>query len=289
MPPGWWARNRWEHRSGQRNLAELKSDLEAFAYVAKEANLKLWEKLPLLLTRINAILSGTFAPDATAEPTAGVERPTDGENAAAVEEAIKRDDERLEEERERYRQREQNLAAQKRPRVGGKWIGDKPERALKLKPQLNDLVDASTRESVKAEWSEEAPLQIARLKMIAPMGDLFVASDGAIFGYKHGVARLMSYLGPEPERDVSEIQGFELPYSYSLSERGIFCDSNNTYLSQSRGDEAQLLTAVLRKAVNPLDEVKITTHGDLYSITESGPKKIARVVASDWFPGHLPG
>jgi hypothetical protein len=49
------------------------------------------------------------------------------------------------------------------------------------------------------------------------------------------------------------------------------------------------LTAVLNKAVNPIDEIKITTHGDLFSITEDGPVKIARVTAEQWFPGQLPG
>jgi hypothetical protein len=281
-----WSRNRWEHRSVTPSLAALKSDMEYFAYVAKEANLKLWDALPQLLERVNAILSGTYLQDA-AEVVVTID---EGDLPEEAVRAVEKDDaDRLERENARDRERSAEAAKYPRPRVGAVWVGPQPTRALRLKKQLNDLVDVETRQSVKAEWGEEANLQIARLKTIDPMGDLYVADDGALFGYKYGVARLMGYLGAEPERDLNDIQGFELPYSYTLTDSGIFCDSNNTYLSNLLGSDADLLTSVLRKAVNPLDEIKITTHGDLYSITESGPKKIARVVASDWFPGHLPG
>ena len=276
-----WARNRWEHRQISPTLTQLKSDLKFFYYVAKEAKLSLEAALPQLLQRINDVLSGTLNPAAV--PAVKVEV-IEEDATEEVLVAVEKDDAEKEK-----RDRERSAApAQKRPRVGGRWIGPKPTRALKFKRQLNDLVDAETRESVKSLWGEEAALQIARLKMIDPMGDIFVDdSDGALFGYKHGQERLLGYLGKEPERDLSEVQGFSLPYSYSLTEAGIVCESTQANLSKELGDKALALTAVLRKAVDPLDELKITTHGDLYSLTDHGPIKILRVSSKEWFGNHL--
>lgn len=277
-----WARNRWEHRQISPSLEQLKKDMKYFYFVAKAAKLSLEAALPQLLQRINDVLEGKYNPAASIEEPIAV---STEEVPEEVQVAVDKDDAEKEE-----RAKERSAApTEKRPRVGGRWIGPKPARALKFKRQLNDLVDAETRESVKPLWGNEAPLQIARLKMIDPMGDIFVDdSDGALFGYKHGQERLLGYLGAEPERDLSEVQGFSLPYSYSLTNDGILCESTGAYLSKELGEAARPLTAVLRKAVNPLDELKITTHGDLYSLTENGPVKIARVAADEWFPSQLP-
>lgn len=277
-----WARNRWEHRQISPSLEQLKKDMKYFYFVAKAAKLSLEAALPQLLQRINDVLSGTFHLATTVEePVAIIGEETTEEVQVAVE---KDDAEKAERARERSA-----VPAEVRPRVGGRWIGPKPSRALKLKRQLNDLVDAETKESVKHLWGDEAALQIARLKMIDPMGEILVDdSDGALFGYKHGQERLLGYLGPEPKRDLTEVQGFSLPYSYSLTKEGIVCESTRENLSKRLSENAQPLTAVLRKAVNPLDEMKITTHGDLYSLTEQGPVKIARVSSVEWFPGQLP-
>lgn len=277
-----WARNRWEHRQISPSLEQLKKDMKYFYFVAKAAKLSLEAALPQLLQRINDVLAGTFNPATSAEEPVAV---STEETPEEVQVAVEKDDA---EKTERARARTA-APAEARPRVGGRWIGPKPSRALKFKRQLNDLVDAETRESVKPLWGDEATLQIARLKMIDPMGDIYVDdSDGALFGYKHGKERLLGYLGTEPERDLTEVQGFSLPYSYSLTYEGIVCESTGENLSTVLGENARTLTAVLRKAVNPLDELKITTHGDLYSLTEHGPVKIARVAAAEWFPEQLP-
>lgn len=277
-----WARNRWEHRQITPSLTQLKQDLKYFYYVAQAANLSLFVALPQLLRRIDDVLSGKF------EPSETIEVPLDLSKEELPEEAVKA----LEKDDELKIQREKARASapvEVRPRVGGRWIGPKPSRVLKFKRQLNDLVDAETKESVKQMWGDESALQIARLKMIDPMGDIFVDEiDGALFGYKHGVGRLIGYLGKEPERDLLEVQGFGLPYSYSLTDSGITCETTGQNLSIELGDGARTLTAVLQNAVNPLDELKITTHGDLYSLTEDGPRKVARVLSNDWFANHLP-
>ena len=277
-----WARNRWEHRQISPSLEQLKKDMKYFYFVAQEAKLSLEGALTQLHQRINDILSGTFNPETSVEEPFVVSAEKTPED---VQVAVEKDDA---EKAERARERTA-APTEARPRVGGRWVGPKPSRVLKFKRQLNDLVDAETRETVKPLWGDEAALQIARLKMIDPMGDIFVDdSDGALFGYKHGEERLLGYLGTEPERDLTEVQGFSLPFSYSLTEAGIVCESTGENLSKVLGENARTLTAVLRKAVNPLDELKITTHGDLYSLTDQGPVKIARVTAAEWFPGQLP-
>jgi hypothetical protein len=282
-----WARNRWEHNAITPSLSQLREDMTYFAGIAKEANLGLGEGLPALQERVDQILNGTFAVDPDVNPGESEGSPTGTPSDPAIDEEIEKDD-----RAHRAREAERVAAAQRqsRPRIGGVWNGPLPERALQFRRQLNDLVDAQTKTSVKGKWGEDAKLQIARLKLIDPMGDLYVDdADGALFGYKHGVGYLLGYIGSEPERDPREIQGFAMPDSYYMDEGDLYQVSTRKTLSSQRGETAMPLLAVLRKAVNELDEIKITTHGDLFSITEEGIVKIARVAAEDWFPGQLPG
>jgi hypothetical protein len=280
-----WARNRWEHRQNALSLQQLNLDLEPYEYVAQALGLELSKVLPKLRERIDAVLGGAFVADEATQPSSL--------EAGAADVPVEAEEAMEEDERqhvERVAKREAEAKKYPRPRVGGVWIGPKPARALTFRRQLNDLADAVTRESVKSSWGDQATINIARLKMIDPMGDLYVDdADGALMGYKFGEARLLGYLGPEPTRDLAEIQGFVLPRSYSLRDDEVWDETANLSLTTELGDSAEALTAVLTKAVNPIDEIKVTTHGDLFSITEDGPVKIARVTAEQWFPGQLPG
>jgi hypothetical protein len=279
-----WARNRWEHRQTTPSLQQLKADLDPYEYVAQALDLELSKVLPKLRERIDAVLGGSFVANEATQPSS-VEAGA-GEVPVEAEEAMEEDERQ---HVERVAKREAEAKKYPRPRVGGVWIGPKPTRALTFRRQLNDLADAVTRESVKAAWGDQASINIARLKMIDPMGDLYVDdADGALMGYKFGEARLLGYLGQEPARDLAEIQGFVLPRSYSLRDGEVWDETANLSLTTELGDSAVALTAVLNKAVNPIDEIKVTTHGDLFSITEDGPVKIARVTAEQWFPGQLP-
>jgi hypothetical protein len=279
-----WARNRWEHQRQAPTLAQLKQDMRPFAELAFDAGLELRLALPALLERINAVLTGSFdAQVETIEETIAVG--IDEIPAEAQAEVEKDDLEHL----ARQAQREEDARQYPRPRVGGAWVGPRPDKALQFRRQLNDLVDLKSNTSVKSKWGDDAKLQISRLKLIDPMGDLFLdESDGALFGYKYGTGFLLGYLGKEPVRDPSDVQGFALPHSFYMENGDLFQFDTNVSLRSLLGDSAATLLAVLNKAVNELDEIKITTHGDLFSITEDGIVKIARVEAKDWFPGQLP-
>jgi hypothetical protein len=280
-----WARNRWEHHDLEPSLTQLRQDIKPFAELAFVANLGLKEALPSLLKRIDEVLTGDFnmQNDIVEESiAAGIEDiPVEAEVEVA-----KDDREHL----VRQAKRDADAKRYPRPRVGGAWIGPRPEKALQFRRQLSDVVDLATGTSVKSRWGDDAKLQIARLKLIDPMGDIYLdEKDDALFGYKFGVGYLLGYLGPEPTRDQSEVQGFALPYSFFLEDNDLHQVGADETLSSQFGEPAGTLIAVLMKAVNELDEIKITTHGDLYSITEDGIVKIARVQAKDWFPGQLPG
>jgi len=279
-----WARNSWEHRTVVPSLGQLRIDMQPFAELSKDASLELRSALPSLLKRIDEIMSGNFDEIATppdqAVPVGGDEIPVEAEAE------IEKDDR---EHRARQARREADERKYPRPRVGGAWVGPRPEKALQFRRQLNDLVDKTTGSSVKSKWGDEAKLQIARLKLIDPMGDLYVdEGDGAIFGYKYGVAYLLGYLGPEPTRNPAEVQGFSLPFSYYLENGDLFQVGASASLNAQLGDTAKPLIAVLTKAAQEFDEIKVTTHGDLFSVTDEGILKIARVEAKDWFPGQLP-
>lgn len=274
-------RNAWAHNFGEFGLSRLYVDLQHFKAVALGANLPVGNALNPVIARIAAILNGTFQPEAeeTIEIPLSTEVDPDEADAAFEREAAERRAAEAEEDTKRK--------LFKRPRIGGRWLGDKPSRALRIQERLHDIVDRQTGVSIRKELGDEADEKINRWLRPKPLGDLFVDTDGAVLGYIQGEPYLMGYMGEQPQRNVNDIEGFVLKYSYALEDGDIREEESGKLLSLSAESDTSQLRAVIRKAVNPLDEVKITTHGDLFSYTDNGPVKILRVEPQLWFPGQL--
>ena len=274
-------RNAWAHNFGEFGLSRLYVDLQHFKAVALGANLPVGNALNPVIARIAAILNGTYLAELedTIEITLATESDPDEAEAALEREASGRKAAEAEENTKR-----QNF---KRPRIGGRWLGDKPSRALRIQERLHDIVDRQTGVSIRHELGTQANEKIDRWLRPKPLGDLFVDTDGAVLGYIQGEPYLMGFMGEQPERNVNEIEGFVLKYSYALEDGDIREEESGKLLSAVAIGDTSQLRAVIRKAVNPLDEVKITTHGDLFSYTDNGPVKIMRVPKELWFPGEL--
>lgn len=271
-------RNSWAHNFGEFKLIKLRNDLEHFKNVALGINLEVGKALQGVTSRINSILNGTYSPEKEPEkilPASAEDVPTQAKQAIHREEEHRKTIER---------EQTETLTRQTRPRIGGRWVGPKPQRALRVIEKLNDVVDRQTNVSIKSELGEHASAEISLWLAPKPLGDLFVDKDGAVLGYIHGEPYLLGYLGQKPERDRAEIEGFVLPASYSYEDGDIREEGSNRLLSETVAEETGQLRAVIGKAVNPLDELKITTHGDLFSYTEDGPVKIIRVPSKLWFP-----
>ena len=234
-----------------------------------------------MIARISAILNGTY--QELRDVPASIELTT-APDPQEAQEAFDREEE----------ERQKALVAQvnerkdhKRPRIGGRWIGPKPDRALRIRERLKDIVDRQTGVSIHSELGDDADIKISRWLRPKPLGDLFVDSDGAVLGYIQGDPYLMGYMNNDHERDISQIEGFVLKYSYSFEDGDVVEEETVQRLSMCAQKDTGKLRAVIKAAVNPLDEIKITTHGDLFSYTDNGPVKILRVEPEMWFPGHL--
>lgn len=274
-------RNAWAHNFGEFGLSRLYVDLQHFKAVALGANLPVGNALNPVIARIAAILNGTYLaePEETIEIPLATETDPDEAEAAFEREAAERQAAEAEENTKRLHF--------KRPRIGGRWLGDKPSRALRIQERLHDIVDRQSGVSIRHELGAEADEKIDRWLRPKPLGDLFVDTDGAVLGYIQGEPYLMGFMGEQPERNVNDIEGFVLKYSYALEDGDIREEESGKLLSAVAVGDTSQLRAVIRKAVNPLDEVKITTHGDLFSYTDNGPVKIMRVPKELWFPGVL--
>lgn len=274
-------RNAWAHSFGEFGLSRLYVDLQHFKNVGLGAGLPIGNALNPVIARIASILNGTYVDSATEEiPTVIVAEPDPQEAAEAL-------DRENEERKKSQTIHETEQAKHKRPRIGGRWIGPKPDRALRIQERLQDIVDRNTGISIKQELGEDANLKISRWLRPKPLGDLFVDSDGAVLGYIQGEPYLMGYMNNDHERDISQIEGFVLKYSYSFEDGDVIEEESNMRLSKVATIDTTKLRAVIKAAVDPLDEIKITTHGDLFSYTDDGPVKILRVEPELWFPGQL--
>lgn len=275
-------RNSWAHQFGAFGMDHLYIDLQRFKAVANALNLQTANPLQGLISRIQKILNGEFEqqqPEPVLETAITVDAPTEAARELDLAEA------------ERKEATDKNRALeeqQPRPRIGSRWVGPKPARALRVIPKLNEIVDRQTNQSIRAELGDDAEVTIARWLMPKPLGDLFVDTDGAVLGYIQGEPYLFGYLGRAPKRNIEEIEGFVLNTSYSLVGGDIRDETTGQLLTEAVDADTSQLRAVIAAAVDPLDELKITTHGDLFSYSEHGPVKIARVPAALWFEKSLP-
>lgn len=274
-------RNAWAHNFGEFGLSKLYVDLQHFKNVGLGAGLAVGNALNPVIARIAAILNGTFIELQDAPVSVEVSTAPDPQEA---QDAFDREVG----ERQKAQVIQENEQNQyKRPRIGGRWIGPKPKRALRIQERLKDIVDRQTGISIRGELGDDAELKISRWLRPKPLGDLFVDSDGAVLGFIQGEPYLMGFMNNDHERDVSQIEGFVLKYSYSLEDGDVIEEESNLRLSEVSGPDTEKLRAVIKAAVDPLDEIKITTHGDLFSYTDNGPVKILRVEPELWFPGQL--
>lgn len=274
-------RNAWAHNFGEFGLSKLYVDLQHFKNVGIGAGLPIGNALNPVIARISAILNGTFV-EVPEEP-ASIPVTTDPEPQEAADAF-----EREEEERQKAQVlQETEQKRHKRPRIGSRWVGPKPERALRIQERLQDIVDRQTGISIKTELGDDAEIKVSRWLRPKPLGDLFVDKDGAVLGYIQGEPYLMGYMSNDHDRDISQIEGFVLKYSYSFENDDVIDEESHQKLSAVSAKNTDKLRAVIKAAVNPLDEIKITTHGDLFSYTDNGPVKILRVEPELWFPGQL--
>jgi hypothetical protein len=264
-------RNLWNHYGAEQTLASLDAALIPIHKLATLAQMSLGGTVSVVRKRIKAIVSGAYPPAVQ-----------DGAPATPVEDVVPTatvvsDDEkaRLDDDKERFLEE-----APTRPPIGSLWLGDVPVARGRM-TATRDLIDPSTGISYRGRMAD-AQTKLARWAALRPMGDLFVADDGAVAGYMSGKLRLIGFLGVEPE--TSGARGFVLPHLYAVSGGDVIDRDSGLKLSSANPSASPTFTRPLSDGTL----IRLTTEGDLAVFGEDDVEKVGHVLPVDWFPGHLP-
>lgn len=215
------------------------------------------------ITRLKSIIDGTFK----VKPSAGIEDPDARKYAEDVADKIEE--------------------IRKRPPVGSLWEGEIGKRLLKLNKAMRELTENGV--SIRSELGVDADEKITSLLRYFPLGgEVRVARDGAIMGFKKGDPYLIGWLGDVPSDTKDTIRGFYLEHRYVYRGGDIYAGENKDPLSNSAAESTlDLLNALKAENLVEDTQLKVTTYGDLVIEQESEIRKLAEVHKDIWFPGHL--
>jgi hypothetical protein len=259
--------NQFHHQQLSPDLNTLLGLAMLFDLVATPPGLQVSNWARALISRIKSILSGSYVPKE--------QGPLVAPEATAVLE-------------EKYK--EVIEARAKRPPLGSRWMGERPERHLTLDRQTRDIYDKDGI-SVKLEIEENATEAIDKWLWYFPLGgDIFVAEDGAVMGYIKGDKYMIGWLGPEPEDYASDVRGYVLPNDYLFTGEDIEEVGTGLKLRSVSRDDCDGLISNLKSKLPERCSVSISDYGDLFVPMEEGePERLATAHRGIWFPGHLPG
>jgi hypothetical protein len=271
-------RNKWAHDFRPRSMTSLHIDAITYHLIAEQADLGIVAATQALVERAKSISEGTWTRgDQHESELPKTQVPADAERQFEVDEA----------------EREAEMKAAEafdyvRPIVGEAWVGPIPDRRLRLQPKLHDAIDSVTGASIRSELGDLADVTIERWIQIRPNGDLFVAEDdGAVMGWVAGRPRLIGYLGAEPEYDESTVRGFIIPRVYHFDSRSVIDAESGNRLDDLDFDCAATLNATILGKLEPDDELRITTHGDIVRVCDEGIVLVCRVNSKGWFREHI--
>jgi hypothetical protein len=177
----------------------------------------------------------------------------------------------------------------KRPPLGSRWRGQKPQRKIVLDRATNDLYEDGL--SVSHELGDLKEQAITSwLRYFPRGGEVWVDPDGASMAYVKGIARMVGWFGPEPEVGQDEVRGFVIPRDYEFTGKDIKDIGSGKFLTGNSIDSVEEIIEVLARSLVQNDRISITDYGDIFKPESDGTAKtITRVHKNTWFEGHLPG
>ncbi|WP_173923338.1 hypothetical protein [Agromyces sp. Marseille-P2726] len=270
-------RNTWLHFSADPTLSQLEEAANLVRRFGEGTGLQISVPAARLIKRITRIRTGQhvppaygrapIAPMAQADPDVAAElSPRDVPNDDA-EAAI-----------------ELAPVAGSRPPIGGRWIGEVPQRKLRV-TKTRDVIDLATGRTVRDEVEGDLREKVRQWTSPSPLGDLSVAEDGAVVGFVAGVARLLGYTGVDPENE--EARGFLLPHFYDFVGGHLVDLDSGIRLADAAADSAPAVDSALEGIAHEGGTIRLTTFGDLIYLDDQGLRRVATVTPSGWFPGHF--
>jgi hypothetical protein len=261
--------NNYHHGQLKADLHSLLQIATLFDSITSSPGLGVAAWAKALKTRIKDILSGAF-----------INSPAQGASAVEVPKAP-------EEVTELYGKTQKEIA--KRPPLGSRWQGQKPQRKIVLDRATNDLYEDGL--SVSHELGDLKEQAITSwLRYFPRGGEVWVDPDGASMAYVRGIARMVGWFGPEPDVGEDEVRGFVIPRDYEFTGEDIRDIDSGKFLTRNSIDSVEEIIDALSKHLEPDNRISITDYGDIFTQGSDGVfRKITRAHKNTWFEGQLPG
>lgn len=265
-------RNTWLHFSDEPSVVQLREAADLVRGFGLKAGFKVEAPATRMIKRIDRIRTGQYggATEGAQNPTPATPGASDAGDEPPAEITL------------------DESTQPSRPPIGGRWVGAVPDRRMRV-TKTRDLVDLATGASLRGEIAGDAAEKVRRWTSARPMGDLWVASDGAVGGYVEGQERLLGYLGEDPASETA--RGFLAKRFYELRDGHVVDVDTDVRLVDTVGDEGRAsvreIEAAVAKVAEPGGTIRVTNYGDVLYIDEQGLTRVAEATPATWFPGHL--
>lgn len=179
-------------------------------------------------------------------------------------------------------------ANEPRPPIGSRWRGDIPDRRVRV-TKTRDVVDIASGASLRTEIAGDFGEKVCQWTSAHPLGDLWVATDGAVGGFVEGQERLLGYTGDDPEGDSA--RGFLVRRFYDIRHGRLVDIDSGSMLGDTVGaksaERAREIEEAVAGVMEPGGTIRVTNYGDVLYLDETGTSRIAVATPNTWFPGHL--
>ena len=257
--------NLWQHFTVPPTAEKLLDITYDLVFVCTYLGLPLTAFVTTLKTRLQAITNGAYVAPATA---------TQPELDSDAEKYAKQVEKKVEE-------------VKKRPPIGGDWIGVPHGRQIKINHKLTDILENGV--SIRNELGLNPDEKIREFLRYYPRGgEATIESDGAVCGYKHGVPKLIGYIGETKTKADDQPEGFILSQTYAFTGNDVRDVVSNKLLSSVALESIEDLIERLGHSFSEGDIFYVTAHGEVLANKDEQSAVIARVQPGVWFPGHLP-
>ena len=252
-------RNKWYHDHNPHNIAELRNALSLVKYVADKCGLALAEELVPVISRVNAIATGSYMgreEGSTPNPESDIET----SNSKAIRQSA----------------------------VGAAWLGGLGDRKIQLN-KTGSLIDLGAAKNVTAEVGDLTTNRYYKLWRALELDWLWVDANGSVAANVLGSLRMVGHWNASAEEaEQDPFSKFLLPRSYTFANGQLHDRDSMATLDESAiGPVTKSTLNRGKTSIQEGDIIRVTWDGDMIHFGDTGPEYIGEVESKDWFAGHF--